>query len=134
MVLMEWTYALSVNLNSIDDQHKKLFNYMNELYDALVARKEREILSKIFQELEDYTKTHFSFEEEKFIKFDYIGKDAHMLQHKEFINKLAVMKKQIAEDVADVEDLLDFLVQWLIHHIKGTDHGYIECFKEHGVK
>lgn len=133
MVLIEWTPAFSVDIKIVDAQHQKLFGYINTLYDALVERKEREILTQLFNDLEVYTQTHFKFEEAYFDKFHYLGKDAHVLQHTEFIKKLALMKKQIREDSQDVEDLLDFLVNWLIHHIKGTDHGYIVCFHEHGI-
>ncbi|MFA6089797.1 MAG: hemerythrin domain-containing protein, partial [Candidatus Woesearchaeota archaeon] len=83
MVLMEWTPELSVDILIVDSQHKKLFGYMNELYDALIDKKEREILSQIFQELEDYTHTHFAFEEEYFKKFNYERAEAHILQHHE---------------------------------------------------
>jgi hemerythrin len=134
MVLMEWTSAFSVNLETIDAQHKKLVGYINELYDALMEKRERKIITRLFNDLEEYTHTHFGFEEVCFDKFEYEKKDAHILQHKEFIRQLAVMKKQISEDNQDVEDLLEFLVNWLIHHIKGTDHMYAKCFHEHGVK
>ena len=133
MVLMEWSPALSVNINSIDEQHKRLFGYMNELYDALIQKKEKDVLVKIFDGLEEYTHTHFGQEEIYFDKFNYAGKDVHVAQHKEFIRRLAEIKKQIQDDAADVEDLLSFLVDWLMHHIKGTDHQYSDCFREHGV-
>jgi len=130
---MEWTPTFSVDIKIIDLQHQKLFGYVNTLYDALTERKEREILTQLFNDLEGYTQTHFKFEEVYFDKFNFIGKDAHVLQHEEFIKKLALMKKQILEGSRDVEDLLDFLMNWLIHHIKGTDREYIICFHEHGM-
>jgi hemerythrin len=134
MTLIDWTPALSVDISSVDAQHKKLLGYMNDLYDALNQRKELEILSRIFRELENYTKTHFVFEEEYFKKFNYKGAEAHILQHQMFINKIASMEKPMTEGLADVEDLLDYLVNWLTHHIKVTDHEYITCFHEHGLK
>ncbi len=133
MVLIEWSLALSVDIEVIDTQHKKLLNYMNELYDAIVQRREHDILIRLFNDLEEYTRTHFTFEEVYFDEFNYDGKDAHVLQHKEFIKQLGVMKQEIFNNSKDVEDLLDFLVNWLMHHIKGTDHGYVKCFHEHGI-
>jgi hemerythrin-like metal-binding protein len=106
---------------------------MNELYDALTQRKEKEVLTRIFDGLEEYTRTHFGLEEIYFDKFNYAGKDAHVAQHKEFIKRLAEIKKEIQNDATDTEDLLTFLVDWLMHHIKGTDHQYSECFREHGI-
>jgi hemerythrin len=133
MVLIEWTPALSVDIKSIDEQHKKLLGYMNTLYDALNQKKENDVLAQIFHDLEEYTHSHFGLEEEYFNRFNYPYQDAHVMQHKEFIRRLSEMKKQIQDDTEDVEDLLTFLVDWLTHHIKGTDHQYSPFFREHGV-
>jgi len=133
MVLLEWTPALSVDIKSIDEQHKKLFGYINKLDDALEQKRAKEILAQLFNDLEDYTHTHFGLEEMYFNKFDYKDKYAHVAEHTEFIRRLAEMKKEMQDEAMDVEDLLGFLVDWLMHHIKGTDHQYSKFFREHGV-
>jgi hemerythrin len=133
MALVEWSKSLSVDIKVIDAQHKKLLGYLNSLYEALNQKKEKEILIKLFNDLDDYTKTHFVLEEEYFKKFDYKNKENHILQHKEFIRKLGQMKKQIPKDLMDSEDLLSFLVEWLMNHIKISDHDYMQCFHENGL-
>jgi hemerythrin len=133
MALMEWTTALSVKIGIIDEQHKRLFGYVNELYDALEQGKAQDVLIRIFDSLDEYTKTHFSLEESYFEKFGYAEKGPHVAQHQIFIRKLGDFRKQILAGNEDVEDLLDFLVDWLMHHIKGTDHMYVQCFHEHGL-
>jgi len=133
MVLIEWSKALSVDIKVIDDQHKKLLGYMNSLYEALNQKKEKDILMGLFDDLDDYTRTHFVLEEKYFEKFNYIDTKSHVLQHKEFIKKLEQMKKQIPKDLMDSEDLLTFLLEWLMNHIKISDHNYIDCFHEHGL-
>jgi hemerythrin len=132
-MLIEWIPALSVDIGIIDEQHKKLFGYVNELYDALEQGKAQDVLIRIFDSLEEYTKTHFSLEEAYFEKFGYAEKEQHIAQHQNFIKKLGELRKQILTGNEDVEDLLDFLVDWLMHHIKGTDHMYVQCFHEHGL-
>jgi hemerythrin len=132
MVLIEWTPALSVNIQSIDAQHKKLFEYLNNLYDALSEAREKEILERLFHDLEEYTHYHFSNEEKHFSEYGYAEKDAHILQHHEFIRRLVQMKQQIGAGTMDAEDLLTFLVDWLRFHIKGNDHQYVDCFHQHG--
>jgi hemerythrin len=133
MALLEWNPVFSVEIYVIDEQHKKLFGYMNSLYDALTQKREKEILAELFKDLEDYTKTHFSLEEKYFEKFKYPRADAHILQHKYFIKKLEEMKVQIPKGLMDIEDLLDFLVDWLKRHIKLSDHEYMGCFHENGL-
>ena len=133
MALIEWTPALSVDITMIDEQHKKLFKYINELYEALSQKKEKEILSRLFKDLEDYTKFHFGLEEENFVKFNYSEKDVHIAQHKMFTEKLAELEAGIKNETSDPEDLLLFLVDWLKNHIKISDHNYAACFHEHGM-
>jgi len=133
MVLVEWSKVLSVDIKAIDEQHKKLLGYMNILYDALTNKKEKDILMQLFQDLDEYTQTHFLLEEKYFEKFNYKGSENHILQHKEFIKKLEQMKKQIPREIMDTEDLLAFLVEWLMNHIKKSDYGYVKCFHEHGL-
>jgi hemerythrin-like metal-binding protein len=132
-VLIEWTPNLSVDIKSIDEQHKKLFGYMNQLYDALTEKKEKEILSIVFKELEDYTHTHFTLEEINFAKFHYEEKDAHIMQHQMFIKKLAQLEEGIQKETVDPEELLFFLVDWLKNHIKIVDHKYVDCFHKNGL-
>jgi hemerythrin-like metal-binding protein len=105
---------------------------MNALYDALVEKKEKDMLERVFHELEEYTQYHFSNEEDHFLQFWYGEKDSHILQHKEFIRRLAQMKKQIHNNTMDAEDVLNFLVDWLRLHIKGSDHKYVHCFHKNG--
>ncbi|MFH1802837.1 MAG: bacteriohemerythrin [archaeon] len=133
MILFEWTKSVEVGIKEIDNQHKKLFGYMNELYDALEQRKEREILQRLFKDLEEYTDTHFSFEEEHFKEFNYPKGKEHTQGHKVFIKKLEQIKSQISKDTIDTEDLLELLVEWFMHHIKEIDHQYVACFHEHGL-
>ncbi|MFA5856837.1 MAG: bacteriohemerythrin [Candidatus Pacearchaeota archaeon] len=134
MVLIEWSKNLSVDIDIIDEQHKKLLKYMNDLYQALTEHKEKEILMDLFNDLDEYTKTHFTLEEEYFKKFNYKDKDIHIQLHKDFINNLNKMKLQIPKDLMDTEDLLSFLVEWIKGHIKVNDHEYIDCFHKNGLK
>lgn len=133
MPLFEWTKSLSVDINFIDNQHKKLFGYINDLYDALEKKKTKEILQPLMENLEDYTKTHFSFEEEKFKEFNYPRTKEHIGEHQKFIKQLRQIKRRIESESADPEDLLSFLVEWLMNHIKKVDHQYIDCFHKHGL-
>lgn len=134
MALIEWTDAFSVKVNAIDEQHKKLVGYLNELYDALEQKEEQKILTRLFNNLDKYAQVHFSFEEKYFEKFSYDKKDIHFSQHQWFVNELKRMKKQISSGTMDAEDLLGFLVNWLVNHIKGSDHEYTGCFNEHGLR
>jgi hemerythrin len=54
MPLIEWTDELSLGMESIDEQHKKLVNMINALNDAMLTNSSNELLGKIFTRLATY--------------------------------------------------------------------------------
>ena len=63
MALIDWSESMSVGIPGIDEQHKKLVQMINELHEAMKARKAADVMGKILDELIRYTTTHFGFEE-----------------------------------------------------------------------
>ncbi len=59
MALFNWSEEYSVNVNGLDNQHKKLVDLINELHSAMKEGKSKEVLGKIIEELISYTKFHF---------------------------------------------------------------------------
>ena len=60
---MEWTDDLSVGVELIDEQHKELFNRINDLVTAIKSATCTYKLPDVIQFLEDYIVKHFSEEE-----------------------------------------------------------------------
>ena len=131
---IEWKDAYSVGIQSIDDQHKRLIDLMNNLETVVKYSPGEEFERKCLAALVDYTKTHFAFEEELMSKYGYPDFEAHKAQHEKMIVK-------VNEFVADYEKhpektikaALHFLEQWLIRHINGTDKEYSEFLVGKGV-
>ena len=63
MPLFVWNDSYSVKVAELDNQHKKLIGLINQLYDAMKEGKGKDVLEVIFTELIEYTKNHFSAEE-----------------------------------------------------------------------
>lgn len=136
MEYIKWDDSLSVKIKEIDDQHKKLIEMINEFYTHIIEEKKlKDNLLKLLDELAEYTKFHFSTEEKYMDEFNFEYTDFHKKEHAEFINKVFGAKKRINEGkmVFSVE-ITNFLKDWLVNHIKGTDQNYIECFHDHGLK
>ncbi|NCB55450.1 MAG: bacteriohemerythrin, partial [Epsilonproteobacteria bacterium] len=62
MAYWVWEPAFSVGIAVIDNQHKRIIDYINELNNALVYR-DSEKAKEVLSYLVDYTLSHFSFEE-----------------------------------------------------------------------
>lgn len=138
MILIEWSEKLSVNIPVIDDQHKKLISYLNELYTFMKAGKGREIVGETLSKLIEYTKFHFKTEEDFFNKFNYPDKIIHEQEHKEFINNVTKINndynnvKLSASQVSLTTTVIEtsrFLYQWILNHIMKIDKKYEDFLK-----
>jgi hemerythrin len=135
MAIMEWDKSLEVGVVSINEQHRKLIRYLNDLHDAMKAKKSREVLGKILDNLIDYTATHFKYEEDLFLKTKYADAEKHKKEHEALVKQvLDFQSKFKAGNVNLSIDLMQFLSNWVTNHIKGTDMKYKDWFIKNGVK
>lgn len=118
----------------IDKEHSRLFELADETYellhDDLSQDKSSEII-RLVSELIDYTRVHFSHEEDyqKSINYPYI--EQHAAQHRQFEDSLLAIDVDALENDLEgqneaVEGILEFLVNWLINHIKKVDKLLVE--------
>jgi hemerythrin-like metal-binding protein len=135
-MLIEWTEELSVGIESIDEQHKKLVNMINALNDAMLTNSSHELLGKIFAGLAAYTQKHFAYEENMFAEYGYTDSEEHKRQHNELIAQVVELKEQFIENPQGTMsgDLMLFLKRWLTNHIMRTDKEYAEFLISKGVK
>ena len=136
MPLIEWTAELSVGIDSIDEQHKKLVNMINALNEAMLTGSSNELLGKIFTGLAAYTQKHFAYEEALFAEYGYADSKQHKRQHRELIAQVVELKQKFIENPQQTmtADLMLFLKRWLTNHIMRTDKEYTEFLLSKGVK
>ncbi len=134
MAFITWSDQLSVQIPSVDEQHKKLINMINTLGEALIQGETQAVLEKVFNGLIQYTDKHFQYEENLFRTHGYPGELNHRKQHDEFRSQLLNLQKKMnaGEGMVEVE-LLAFLKNWLTTHIMDTDKSYSSFFMEKGV-
>lgn len=134
MALITWNKDWSVEVEEIDRQHKELVDYMNDLNDAMLSGKGKEVMSKVINSLASYTVEHFSCEEKYFARFGYPETVAHKEEHDLFIQQVTGFKKEFEEGTLTItSSVMGFLRDWLFKHIKRTDRKYISCFQANGV-
>ncbi len=131
MNLFEWTPAISVGINTIDDQHKKLISLINDVSDAMKARKAKEVIGDILQQLSDYTVYHFGNEERAFDKYQYPDRANHKIAHKSYVDKIGeLIERNNKGELGISISVLDFLMDWITNHIMKTDMLYVPFFKD----
>lgn len=128
--LFTWNQSLSTGIRIIDDQHKTLINMINELYSAMQHHSSDTMVRQVIEGLEKYTKTHFSTEERFFEKSAYPDTARHKQVHRAFEKKIAEARHDVETKTSVVSmELLNFLKDWLLKHIQGTDLGYTKYIK-----
>ncbi len=129
MSFFEWDDKMSINVPDIDTQHKKLIAIINLLYQKTMDNAQDDAICKIINDLVDYTKYHFSYEEEQFDRIGYPETISHKREHNIFIKKINKYKKKSdsGELILSVS-LSEFLKDWLFNHIMRTDQRYVQYF------
>ena len=127
--------SYSVGIDSIDQQHKKLLNLINQLQTAVDYSTGEQFEREALDELVDYTKTHFTYEEGLLRDNDFPGFEAHKVQHEKMFEKVREVLSEYEEDhETAMGNAAEFLKDWLINHINGTDKEYSSYLIERGVK
>ena len=135
MPLLTWNDGLSVGVPTIDKQHKVLVGILNDLYDAMMAGRAKDVTGPLLRKLVSYTRDHFTAEEAMMTAAKYAGLAVHRVEHQE-------LTKQVDEYLARFErgettvniELLKFLRGWLTNHIQHSDKQYGPCLVQHGIR
>ncbi|KAF1068471.1 MAG: Bacteriohemerythrin [Pseudomonas citronellolis] len=123
-----WQDDLDTGIQVIDNQHKRIVEMINHLYDAQ-AKHDRDEVGEVIEELVDYTVSHFAFEETLLEDSGYQFTRAHKKVHELFIKRVSEyrLRFQAGEDVA--EELRGLLGRWLFNHIRNDDANYVASVK-----
>jgi hemerythrin len=113
-------------IDFIDQEHTKLFAIANEAYELLTNQfipDKYDYIMQVINELKDYTKYHFSHEEEYMNSIGYRRIFSQKVSHNEFIDKLDEYDSNSIDEnqKESLLELIDFLNSWLVNHILKSD-------------
>ena len=124
MSILTWNDQLLVGIDSVDKQHRHLVELINRLDELSALGADMPTVLDTVKQLVDYTVYHFEHEEQLMAAANFNPKlqTEHCQQHQEFVDKMRKVHIEAQSDVSVLsKDLLDFLVDWLCHHILKTD-------------
>ncbi len=120
MPMLEWNDGLSLRIAAIDEQHKKLVGMVNRLHDAMTEG--RSALPAIVADMKDYVVEHFATEERYMDAYAYPESAAHKAEHRDFAAKAEALAADCETGAAALSmETLNYLGDWLVTHIAGTD-------------
>ncbi len=120
-----WKPEYSVGHPEIDRQHQYLFELWVMLDSMKNQSDNRLSLEQALLSLFDYVEIHFGNEEEILASHPTIRE--HKKIHAEFVGQTKQFMDDFHKNNLDLHTVVDFLLDWLIHHILETDSRY---FKE----
>lgn len=133
--LISWQEKYSVHVQEIDDQHKKLIDMINELFDAFMRKDQEDAIEKILHDMAAYSVDHFYTEEKYFARFGYNDSERHIAEHRKFTVEVENLQNEYKRNSYMLTSkLMAFLRDWLNHHILEVDKKYIDCFTAAGLK
>jgi hemerythrin-like metal-binding protein len=128
--LFPWNSRLIIGIDSIDEQHRKLVMLINDLHQAMKSKVGTAESGRILDELAEYTRYHFDFEEKLFDHHTYPAAAAHVSEHRALVEKVNAFREDFRMGRAGLSmDLMYFLSDWLRQHIMKTDKAYVPFFK-----
>ena len=136
MPLMEWGPKLSVGITAFDTEHQRLVTMVNDLFDAVNAGKGKDRLGPILDLLIGYTVTHFQHEEREMKRLGYPAFDKHKAEHDALTQQVSDVQRKFASGATAALsiEVMNFLKNWLIKHIMGTDKSYTAFLNSKGLK
>lgn len=125
---IEFDKSLQTGNKTIDDQHRHLIGIFN-----MIKSNNYNNTEEILKELSDYANYHFSTEEDLFRKYNYLDTENHVIEHKEYVNKINKFMNKYFNNEISIDEIDNFLTEWIIVHIKYSDQAYARYFKGKGI-
>ena len=128
-----WSERYSMGIKIVDDQHKGLLNFVNELFNHATGDEhaEREYFKSVIQQAVKYIKVHFDTEEKLMTKTNFPGYPEHKKIHDEFTMTVVKSVKDFEGGKRLVlEKFAYFLKDWVLTHVAVEDVKYADYFRK----
>lgn len=126
MEQIAWDSSMTVGVEILDADHRKLLDLFNGLLETEVTQKARDDLETLLGRLLDYTDRHFAREEAMMEQRGYPDIVNHKAAHRFFVEEISKLRSDFESDNTMMLriDLILLLKEWFIEHIQTTDKRY----------
>jgi len=117
-----WDKMLSVEVDEIDEDHRRLVELFNLLSHSVAEGDSTKYIEAVLEELIACTVWHFRHEERLMLKYDYEGFVEHQTEHHELIDSVKELQQEflLKSKQLSTEDI-EYLERWLTGHILVAD-------------
>jgi len=122
MPLIAWSDELALGVPEIDAHHQHLVDLLNKAHDSFIWGLEPGQINGTITSLKDYADYHFTAEEQLMQLQHDPELASHQLEHQAFRTKVSELGTlQTRDSFPTYLAIIDFLLEWLVTHIKTTD-------------
>ncbi len=130
---MKWSNDYKIGIPSLDSQHKRLFQLIKELNDALDSGLRLVNVERLFAGLDQYVTRHFQLEEKYMLDSHYSGLEKQQKAHEYFTVKFNELSEKlsmtgITPDI--IKTIKGELTEWLKGHVTGLDQEFGKYYQE----
>jgi len=119
---VQWVESMSIGDAEIDRQHRQLLEMVNQTWETAQGPDASKLTSVALRKLCDYVIEHFAAEEALMDPESYPEYDRHVQEHIEgSMRALDFLEAASQGHDVRLEEFLEFVVQWVRHHIEETD-------------
>lgn len=118
-----FTDDYKLGIPTIDEEHEKLVGLLNDAIEELQNQDLdlQAFAAKLKSDLEEYANTHFTHEEAYMEKIQDPELPKQRKEHEAFIRKVHELPIDGSLTVQNLEEIMQFWVHWLFHHILHSD-------------
>ncbi len=117
-----WNKTLSIEVDEIDEDHRRLVELFNILIRSVSEDDAQDYIEAILEELVACTVWHFRHEERLMLKYRYEGAAEHKAEHAALVDSAKALQQKFLQDGRQLSAAdIDFLEHWLTEHILVAD-------------
>jgi hemerythrin len=123
---LQWSDQFKTGIASIDRDHLELFGQIQKLSEATANASSRDVVANLLEFLTDYTRHHFSKEENLMRRADYPRVEEHRLAHEQMMLRVTEMVRDFqSPSQTDPQRIGEFLSNWWSDHVLNEDFAFV---------
>lgn len=128
MTEFSWEASYNVNIETMDRQHQKIFDYMAMIHDALVDKAEHVGIEDMLDKFDMFCKMHFYEEERLMEEMNFPSTIGHKRKHDLFVSNLGRFRSSDIGHNKKAQDDFVSIKDWFVDHILSEDMRYSEFY------
>ena len=128
-----WKHEYECGNAIIDEQHRLLLAYSNQLLNAIFDNLPKETISGLIHQLLNHVQQHFDDEENILSTLGYVQTEEHAEIHRQLVEKAVGLAERFEQNKLDFAEIFSFLANdVVIEHMQNEDMKFFPFLAETG--